>query len=61
MVVILRLWPPKSIIGHVFLTAAGQAPAEIVQGQLAISTDELIKFLQNMLRERKGIAEDAEF
>lgn len=52
----------KSIIAHVFIKAGTASQADTKEGQvhLAISTDELIKFLQNMLRERKGIPKDTE-
>lgn len=46
----------KRIIAHVFIKAAtlSQASAAEGQAQLTISTDELIKSLQDMLRQRKG-------
>lgn len=52
----------KSIIAHVFIKAgtASQADAKEEKAQLFISTDEVIKFLKNMLRERKGIPKDTE-
>jgi SpoVK/Ycf46/Vps4 family AAA+-type ATPase len=49
----------KTIVGRVFIRA-GQADEVAKPAPLAISTEELIKFLQNLLRERKTAPDDEE-
>lgn len=49
----------KTIVGRVFI-GVGQAEEVAEPGPLAVSTEELIKFLQNMLRERKTAPDDEE-
>lgn len=52
----------KRIISHVFIKAATACQVSAPEGQvhLAISTDEVIQALQDMLREREGIPKNIE-
>jgi uncharacterized protein YggU (UPF0235/DUF167 family) len=51
----------KTLIAHVFVKAGTTNQAGAKKVQLTISLDELIEYLQYLLRERKGLPNNTEY